>query len=107
MISYFLSNTSAKNYRNRIVYVVYIVQVAGETFFETRCTFFFIGPSIGRSVGWLSGVGPKFLDNGSKTSPNGLPRNLHTSLVCVPGNVPANFFYLTPKNFRGENLKFR
>jgi len=37
MISYFISNTSAKWYRNRIVYVKIIAQVEGGTFFETRC----------------------------------------------------------------------
>ena len=38
-----------------------------------RSTFFFIG--------WLVGLGPKFLDNGSQPSLNGSSRNLHTSLV--------------------------
>jgi len=43
MISFFLSNTSAKNYRNRIVYVkmkISRMQVGG-TFFETRCIILF------------------------------------------------------------------
>jgi len=37
MISYFLSNISAKSYRNRIVYVE-IVASRRWDFFETRCT---------------------------------------------------------------------
>jgi len=36
LISYFLSNTSAKNYHNRIVYVK-IIASQRWTFFETRC----------------------------------------------------------------------
>jgi len=37
LISYFLSNISAKNYRNRIAYVKTIASQSG-TFFETQCT---------------------------------------------------------------------
>jgi len=34
-------------------------------------------------VGWLVGLGAKFLDNGSQPSLNGSPRNLHTRLMWV------------------------
>ena len=39
LMSYFLSNTSAKNYRNRIVYVKIIASQSG-TFFETQRIYF-------------------------------------------------------------------
>jgi len=40
LISYFLRNTSAKNYRNRIVYVKIITSQMWDDFFETRCSIF-------------------------------------------------------------------
>jgi len=45
-------------------------------FLPSRPTFF-----IGWLVGWSVGLGPKFLDNGSQPSLNGLPQNIHTNLV--------------------------
>jgi len=65
-----------------------------------RSTFFFIG--------WLVGLGPKFLDNGSQPSLSGSPQNLHTSLVWGQVRKPTCESCLTPplKIWRG-NLKFR
>jgi len=39
MIPYFLSNISAKNYHNRIVYVKFIRSRTWDVFFETRCIY--------------------------------------------------------------------
>jgi len=41
LISYFLSNTSAKNYRSRIVYVRIIASQRWDVF-ETQCTNMFL-----------------------------------------------------------------
>ena len=52
-------------------------------------------------VGWLVGLGPKFLDSGSQLSLNGSPRNLHTSLLW--GQV----LLLTFENFSPTSLPIK
>ena len=42
LIAYFLSNISAKNCRNRTVYVKIIASCKGGTFFETQCIIIII-----------------------------------------------------------------
>ena len=51
-------------------------------------------------VGWLVGLGPKFLDNGSQPSLHGSPRNLHTSWVSGQALKPT--FEKLSKNWRGK-----
>jgi len=56
-------------------------------------------------VGWLVGLGPKFLDNGFQSSLNGSTRNLHTSLVWDRAlKLNSKICLPTPKKFAG-NLK--
>jgi len=53
-------------------------------------------------VGWLVGLGHKFLDCGSQPSLNGSPRNLHTSLMWNQALKSFEQNLPTPKQLAGK-----